>query len=160
MNIVIGVADCQVSREPDAILTTFALGSCIAVAVYDPQALVAGMLHFMLPESAQDPGRAERNPYMFADTGIPLLFHQACHLGAEKRRMIVRVAGGSQLLDERGLFNIGKRNYLAVRKILWKAGVLVRSEEAGGNLTRTLKLHVATGRCVVTTPGVNGGREL
>jgi chemotaxis protein CheD len=61
---------------------------------------------------------------MFADTGIPLLFRRAYECGAEKRRLVVRVVGGAQVMDREGVFNIGKRNYLALRKILWKAGVL------------------------------------
>jgi len=68
------------------------LGSCIAVAIYDAVAGVAGMLHFMLPESSIDPDRARERPYMFADTGIPRLFRAAYQRGAEKERIMVRVA--------------------------------------------------------------------
>ncbi len=50
---------------------TYALGSCIAVAMHDPVAKVAGLLHYMLPESAIDAAKAQQNPFMFADTGIP-----------------------------------------------------------------------------------------
>ena len=95
------------------------------------------MLHYMLPESSISPAKAGENPFMFADTGIPRLFRQAYDCGAEKRRIIVRIAGGAQVMDKEGVFNIGKRNYLALRKILWKAGVLLQGEEVGGNLSRT-----------------------
>lgn len=94
--VIVGIADCQISADPESVLVTYALGSCIAVAIYDPAARVAGMLHFMLPESGIDPGKARERPFMFADTGVPLLFRRAYELGADKKRMVVRVAGGAQ----------------------------------------------------------------
>lgn len=152
-NIVVGMADCQVSKSLDHVLVTYALGSCIAVAIHDPVAGVGGMLHYMLPESAISPAKASENPYMFADTGIPLLFRRAYECGAEKRRLVVRIAGGAQVMDPEGVFNIGKRNCLALRKILWKAGVLVQGEEVGGNLSRTVRLEVGSGRFWLRGPG-------
>jgi chemotaxis protein CheD len=152
-NVVVGIADCQLSKSPDQVLVTYALGSCIAVAIHDPVAGVGGLLHYMLPESAISLAKAGENPYMFADTGIPLLFRRAYEYGAEKRRLVVRVAGGAQVMDRDGVFNIGKRNYLALRKILWKAGVLVQGEEVGGHDSRTVRLEVGTGRFWLRGPG-------
>jgi chemotaxis protein CheD len=145
-SVVVGIADCQISRDRDCILVTYALGSCIAVAIHDADAGVGGMLHLMLPESAIDRDKADRNPYMFADTGIPMLFRSAYESGAEKRRITVRLAGGAQIMDAKGVFNIGKRNYLAVKKILWKAGVLVHGEAVGGETSRTVRLEVGSGK--------------
>lgn len=143
--LVVGVGDCRVSNDPEGVLVTYALGSCIALMIHDPVAGVGGLLHFMLPESGLDPAKAQQNPYMFADSGIPLLFHSAYRLGAEKRRIVVTAAGGAQMMDQQGVFNIGKRNYLAMRKILWKAGVLIHAEDVGGLTSRTVRLEVASG---------------
>ncbi|HLH04393.1 MAG TPA: chemotaxis protein CheD [Bryobacteraceae bacterium] len=146
MNVItVGIADCRVSDDPNSVLVTHALGSCIAVAVHDPVANVAGLLHFMLPESSIDPERAKRQPFMFADTGVPDLFHAAYAKGAEKKRMTVRLIGGAQVADPNGVFNIGKRNYLACRKILWVAGVMIHGEAVGGSISRTVKMDVSTG---------------
>jgi chemotaxis protein CheD len=150
----VGVGDCKTSNAAESVLTTYALGSCIAVAIHDPVAGVGGLLHFMLPESSLNPEKASQNPFMFADTGIPLLFRTAYGLGAEKRRLVVRVVGGAQVMDENGVFNIGKRNHLALRKILWKAGVMIHAEEVGGNTSRTVRLEVATGRFWIRGPGM------
>jgi chemotaxis protein CheD len=148
--LTVGISDCIVSRDPAAVLTTHALGSCIAVAIYDPVAQVAGLLHFMLPESSMDREKAQAKPFMFADTGIPKLFHGAYNLGAVKQRLIVTVLGGAQVLDTSNTFNIGKRNYLAIRKILWKAAVLVHHEDVGGTLPRSVRMQVGTGRIVLS----------
>ena len=152
--LTVGISDCIVSRDPAATLVTHALGSCIAVAIYDPVAHVAGLLHFMLPESAGDPARAQQQPFMYADTGIPMLFQTAYGIGAVKQRLSVAVFGGAQVLDANNTFNIGKRNHLAVRRIFWKAGVLVHHEDVGGSLPRSVRMEVSTGRTVV-----NCGRE-
>jgi chemotaxis protein CheD len=160
MNVVIGVADCRVSNDAEDVLVTYALGSCIAIAIHDPVTHVGGLLHFMLPESRADALNGGENPYMFADSGIPLLFRAAYDKGAEKRRLRVRVAGGAQVIDAAGLFNIGQRNCLAVRKILWKAGVLVHGEETGGNAARTVRLDMGSGRVCVRSPDGSIEREL
>lgn len=152
--LTVGVGDCKVSSGPESVLTTYALGSCIAVAIHDPVAGVGGLLHYMLPESSLNPEKARESPYMFADTGVPRLFHAAYQLGAEKRRLVVRVAGGAQVMDENGVFNIGKRNHLALRKILWKAGVIIHAEEVGGTTSRTVRLEVASGRFFIRGPGM------
>ena len=146
---MVGVADCRISSEEEDTLITYALGSCIAVAIHDPISRVGGMLHFMLPESSLDRDKADENPYMFADTGIPLLFRQAYLEGADKRRLQVHIAGGAQVVDEAGVFNIGKRNCLAVRKTLWRAGVAISSEAVGGSESRTVRLEVGSGRLLL-----------
>ena len=150
---VIGVADCLVTNDPESVLVTYALGSCIAVLIHDPVARVAGLLHFMLPESSLDSAKAQQRPYMFADTGIPALFRSAYQLGAEKRRMAVSAVGGAQVMDSQGVFNIGKRNHTALRKILWKAGVLLQAEEVGGTMSRTVRLEVASGKILLRGAG-------
>lgn len=151
-NLVVGVGDCQVSRNPDDILVTYALGSCIAIVIYDPVAHVGGMLHYLLPDSSIDQEKAIRAPFTYADTGIPKLFHTAYELGAEKRRLSVLAAGGAQVLASE-LFQIGKRNHLAMKKIMWRAGVLVHHEEVGGDQSRTIRMEIATGRIFMKLAG-------
>ena len=153
VNIVVGVSDMKVSNKLGATIITYSLGSCIGVLIYDPAVKVGGVLHYMLPESNLDKTKAEKNPYMFADTGIPSLFKAAYKLGAKKQRMKVVVAGGAQVLDQNGFFNIGKRNYMALRKIFWKNNVMIRSEEIGGNVNRTVRLNIKTGDVHIKTSG-------
>jgi chemotaxis protein CheD len=82
--LVIGIGEFAVSNRPGDVIVTHALGSCIAVCVFDPRAGVAGMLHFLLPESSINPDRAQQQPAVFADTGIPLLFEAAAHYGLSR----------------------------------------------------------------------------
>lgn len=153
MKLIVGIADMKVSKDPNITLITFSLGSCIGVSLYDPTVKVGGLLHFMLPDSTIDPQKAQKNPWMFADSGIPLFFKEAYRLGAEKERLKVKVVGGAQILDDSQFFNIGKKNYVALRKIFWANQVLISAEEVGGNVHRTLSLELASGRTWVKIAG-------
>ncbi|HVO66762.1 MAG TPA: chemotaxis protein CheD [Syntrophales bacterium] len=157
--IVIGISDLKVSNDINDILVTYALGSCIGVTIYDPVVKVGGLLHFMLPESSLDPQKAGENPAMFADTGIPLLFKSCYKLGAEKKRMIVKVAGGASILDDSNFFRIGQKNITAIRKLFWKNNILIDGEDTGSNYNRTISIHISTGKVFLKTAH-NGMREL
>ena len=152
-NIVVDIADLAVSKTPNTMLITYSLGSCIGVSIWDPVAKVGGLLHFMLPDSSISPEKARANPAMFCDTGVPKLFKVAYDLGAVKQRVVVKVAGGSQLVDDKGTFNIGKRNYLALRKIFWKNGIMIDNEHAGGTISRTMRVETTTGDVIIKTRG-------
>jgi chemotaxis protein CheD len=153
MNLTVGVSDMKVSDDQESVLVTYSLGSCIGIAIYDPVVRVGGLLHFMLPESSLDLNKAKKNPYMFADTGIPALFKAAYKLGAKKQRMKVVVVGGSQVLDQSGFFNIGKRNDMAVRKIFHKNNVIIDYRDVGGNVNRTIRLAVNNGEVSLKVSG-------
>jgi len=145
MEHIVGVADMKVSNRPGETLVTYSLGSCIGVVIYDPVVKAGGILHYMEPDSSIDEQKAVAKPYMFADSGIPRLFKAAYKLGALKHRIKVYVAGGAEILDQKGFFNIGKRNYMALKKIFFKNNVMVDKQDVGGNVNRTVRLEIATG---------------
>jgi chemotaxis protein CheD len=154
-DLIVGISDFKVSGNEGDVLVTYALGSCIGVAVYDPVAGVGGLLHFMLPDSNLDQDKARECPAMFADTGIPMLFKSCYKLGADKKRMIVKVAGGASILDDTNYFRIGQKNITALRKIFWKNNVLIEKEDTGQNHNRTVRLSIADGRVLVRSTGAS-----
>lgn len=147
--VVIGIGELAIASDPHGRITTHAVGSCIAVCIFDGAAGVAGMLHFLLPEAAINPRRARTNPAVFADTGIPLLFQQAYARGLNKQRAIVKLVGGAEMAQAQGAFNTGRRNLLAARNLLWRNGVFVAVEDVGGTEARTVHMSVADGRLQV-----------
>jgi chemotaxis protein CheD len=149
VNITVEIAGMRVSKDPNSMLITYALGSCIAVMVYDPTKRVGGMIHYMLPLSTTAPKKAADNPAMFADTGVPALFEEMYRQGCQKKDLIVKVAGGGTINDDNGVFDIGKRNYTILRKLFWKAGVMIASEDVGGAKSRTTRLEINTGKVFV-----------
>jgi chemotaxis protein CheD len=149
--ITVGMADLRVTSDPESMLVTYALGSCIAVLVHDPIRRVGGMIHYMLPLSSVTPEKSRDKPAMFADTGVPLLFERMYALSCRKADLVVRVAGGAAIHDDNGVFEIGKRNYVVLRKLLWKSGVGIAAEAVGGAVSRTVRLFVGSGRTTLRT---------
>ena len=153
MKQIVGVADMKVSNTMGESLITYSLGSCIGLVIYDPVVRAGGILHYMLPESSLDIQKARAKPYMFADSGIPQLFRSVYALGAIKQRIKIYAAGGAEILDQKGFFNIGKRNYMALKKMFFKNNVMVNKQDIGGNVNRTVRLEIATGDIFVKTSG-------
>ena len=153
----VGIGEFAVTNVHSDVVVTHALGSCIAVCIWDPVASVAGLLHFLLPDSAVNPERARLQPATFANTGLPVFFQAAYQLGLDKKRCQVRLIGGAEVAGLVGTsaLNVGKRNLLAARSILWRNGLLIKSEAVGGTIPRTVTLYVADGRIDITS-----GRDL
>ncbi len=152
-NIVVGIAEIQLSSDPEAVIVTYALGSCIAVCLYDPVRRVGGMIHYMLPLSKIAPEKAVAKPAMFADAGVPVLFKAMYARGCQKSDLVVKVAGGGKINDDEKIFDIGRRNYTVLRKLLWKNHVMIDAEDVGGSKSRTVRLEVATGAITINSPG-------
>jgi chemotaxis protein CheD len=139
-----------VSDDAAATLVTYALGSCLGITLHDPAVGVAGMLHAMLPCSEVNVAKAEARPALFVDTGVPALFRACYALGARKERLIVKLAGAGGIADGApDQFRIGKRNLLMARQLFWKNNVFVSGQDVGGNVSRTLSLHVGTGAVLI-----------
>jgi len=152
MRFVVEVGDMKVGGREDLLLT-LALGSCLGLMVYDPAVQVGGILHAMLPLSRINPEKAQSNPFMFVDTGVPALFKALYDLGAQKTRMIVKAAGCGNPLGKNEMFKIGERNYTVLKKLLWKNNILLESEDVGGSASRTVYLELSTGQTIINSKG-------
>ena len=153
--LVVGVADMVASNDSSAELVTYSLGSCLGATVYDPVKKVGGLLHVMLPDSSIDANKAASAPYMFVDTGLPRLFHAVYNLGGDRSRVIVKVAGGAQFLDQERVFNIGERNYQMLCTLLARNGYNNYSRDVGGVSSRTMRFDLSTGNVSIHSPGIN-----
>ena len=114
--IRVGISDQNVAHGPD-ILVTFALGSCVGICLYDPRIKLGGLSHILLPDSsAQKPVTA---PYRFADTAIPLLLRKMEAMGANRRFIKAKIAGGAQMFASVGkpaISDVGQRNVPCARR--------------------------------------------
>ena len=153
MKHVVGVADMAVASKPGDVIVTHALGSCLGVVVYDPVARIGGLLHVMMPMSSVNPAKAKSNPFMFVDTGVPTFMTTLFDAGVDRRRMVVKVAGGANVHDNEDRFAIGKRNYTVLKKLLWKNNVLIEAEDTGGSHPRTMSLDIDSGVVTLSTAG-------
>jgi len=151
--ITVNISDMKVSSNPEDVLVTYSLGSCVGVTLYDPLQKIGGLILCMLPLSKVDPERAKEVPYMFVDTGLPLMLQTLINMGANKNRIVAKVAGGAVLLDDNGMFRIGERNHIVVRKLLWKNNILISSEDVGGTIARTVYLQINDGKTIIKSAG-------
>jgi len=112
------------------------------------------MIHIALPDSSISPDKVKERPGYFADTGIPALLRlmnsKGCRIVKGGKGMIVKMAGGANVMDTNNTFNIGKRNALAAKKILWSFGMGPVAEDIGGNHSRTVSVEVKTGKIVLS----------
>lgn len=151
--IKVGMADLNICRAPDMI-TTLGLGSCIGIAVYDPVTKIGGLAHIMLPDSTQM--RNHTNIAKFADTGIEELIKRVTRTGADKRRLVAKIAGGAKMFEVKGVSaigNVGERNAMASRAKLKQLGVPLIAEDTGLNYGRTVELYPATGEFYIKAVG-------
>lgn len=152
--IFVGVGELAVSKTPGDEIKTMALGSCVAIIMLDPINRIVGLLHVALPDSSINEEKSRDRPGMFADSGIPALLKEMARFGYKQGgRLIVKLAGGATIMDPKSTFNIGKRNILAIKKMLWKYRLGAVGEDLGENYSRTVSIDVSSGRIIVSSPG-------
>ncbi|GBE29756.1 chemoreceptor glutamine deamidase CheD [bacterium BMS3Bbin04] len=153
--IYVGIGELAVSRNPEECIKTMALGSCVGVMTHDRTSGCWGLLHIALPESKINMTRAKAKPGTFADTGIPSLLREMRRAGWDgKTRLVVRLAGGATIMDPNSTFNIGKRNLLAVKKILWAYKLGAIAEHVGGEISRTVTVRIGEGKVTLSSPSI------
>ncbi len=143
--IRVGISDQNVAHAPD-ILVTFALGSCVGICLYDPHIKLAGLSHILLPDSSGQ--KPLTTPFRFADSAIPLLLRKMEAMGANRRFVKAKIAGGAQMfaaVNKPTLSDVGQRNVIAVRQALVKLGIPIIADDTGKNFGRTLYFNAEDG---------------
>ena len=149
--VIVRVADLRAGRGSD-VLMTVGLGSCVAILLHDPQVRVGGLAHVLLPSPAL--ARKDTNPAKFPQTALPRLLELMSQHGASSRRVTARLVGGASMfgsLAQAGTIQMGERNIVACRQVLYQHGLALTGEATGGDYGRTVKLWVADGRVEVTS---------
>jgi len=149
----VGMADLKVTGPPE-VLSTLGLGSCIGICLYDPVTKVSGLAHIMLPSSKTI--RNNTNRAKFADTAIDDMIDVMIDKGANKRRLVGKIAGGAQMFSfssSNDMMKIGARNAEAVRSILKDLRIPIKADDTGGNFGRTIEFYPEDGRLLIKTIG-------
>lgn len=145
--IKVGMADLKTCLSPNGV-TTLGLGSCVGIAIRDPVTKIGGLAHVMLPDST-----AIKNGYLnvakFADTGIVELVKQMEKLGANRGRMVAKIAGGATMFSFQGgsssMGQVGQRNVEATKAKLKELKIPILAEDTGANYGRTVIFYPETG---------------
>ncbi len=152
--IKVGMADLKVCKAPDN-LTTIGLGSCIGIAIWDPSTKITGLAHIMLPDSTTI--RNNSNVAKFADTGIQKLYDDMIKAGANKSRMVAKIAGGAKMFElssgNASGINIGEKNAAASKAKLKQLGIPLKAEDCGLNYGRTVEIYSEDGKYLIKAVG-------
>ena len=151
--IKIGMAELNVCLPPDAI-TTLGLGSCVGVVLYDPGKKISGMVHVMLPDSTKI--KNNENIAKFADTGIEELLRRVVALGANRRALVAKIAGGAQMFafkSDNDMLRVGDRNVEATKEKLAQLQIPIIAQDTGSNVGRTIEFYPETGELLVKSVG-------
>lgn len=158
MTHVVGISDCKVGTGVDDTVVTYALGSCVGLALYDSRARVGGLLHIMLPDSQVRYGSSPLNPFMYADTGVQSLLQLLEEQGASRVRLVAKAAGGANMLRHSSLLDIGQRNSETVLAILGRERIPLLGQSLGGTVGRSMQLALSDGSVLIRLLGVGEER--
>ncbi len=165
--IQVGLGESYVATNSDVTMVCYGLGSCVGVVLYCPFAKVGAMAHVMLPTCAfaQTPFKKSK----YADSAIPDMLEQMTHLGAQKRLVVAKIAGGAKMFSTPGLKHrnadagsrllVGDRNVESVKNALRRLQINLVGEDTGGDYGRTLRFSLADGRVSVSSIK-HGAKEL
>lgn len=144
-----------VYAEDILIMTT--LGSCIAACLWDREAHIGGMNHFMLPEGESGSGR-------YGSYAMELLINEMMKRGATRSTMEAKVFGGGQVIDGMNTMNIGERNTTFVVDYLKTERIPIMSRDVQGPYPRKVCFLPASGKAMVkrlapTNPGALAAQD-
>jgi chemotaxis protein CheD len=148
MNISVGISDWKIAKPPDSLIT-YALGSCVGIAIFDKARKIAGLSHIMLPES-KNAAEGATNRMKFADTAIPDMLNQMLSMGAGRVGLQAKIAGGAVMFKVgTDRFNIGERNIAAVKTALQALRIPIIGQDTGKDYGRTMILDPGDGMVVI-----------
>ncbi len=150
--IKVGIADMKIARQSGTLIT-YALGSCIGIALYDPMIKLGALIHIMLPEAGTHDAS---NVFKFADTGIQETLRKLAVFGGKTVRYQCKIAGGAkmfEMMNTGGIGNIGERNVQSVERVLRAQQIKIIRKDVGANYARTMLLNVADGSVRIRTAG-------
>lgn len=159
MEVRIGIGELNIIFSPGKLITV-GLGSCVAIAMFDKSIGIGGLAHIMLPDSTQFCN--VNNPVKFADLAIPLLIQKMESIGAQKRNIKAKIAGGASMFnfsDKSMILDIGARNSVAVKSALERQSIQMLGEDVGGNKGRTIIFDALNGIMQIKTVGL-GVKEI
>lgn len=141
VRLMIGAA--YASRDGMRLLTV--LGSCISVCLFDAEAGVGGMNHFMLPANTRD--QIPPSDLRFGTDAMPWLIQAVTDLGARPRRLQAKVFGGGAAMG--GVTRIGYSNIDYAREILTQHAIPILAEDVGKTVSRQIRFDTSSGRAYV-----------
>ena len=141
-NDAVKILPCEYFVYHEDILIMTTLGSCIAACLWDREAKIGGMNHFMLPEGDAGSGR-------YGSFAMELLINEMLKQGATRGTMEAKVFGGGQVIDGMNSMNIGERNTAFVTEYLKTERIPIMSKDVLGIYPRKVCFLPGSGKAMV-----------
>jgi chemotaxis protein CheD len=141
----VGISEYRVARAPQ-ILTSFGLGSCVGIMLYDAELKLGGLAHTLLPELR--PGMPDGRPGKYVSLAIRQMLRELLEQGADSSRISAKICGGAHMFQpqpEDLTRTIGHRNVLAAHETLAELGISLLGEDVGGCFGRTVEFDLESG---------------
>ena len=130
-----------VAARSNAVLTTV-LGSCVACCLFDAEAAIGGMNHFLLAEPrGSSIGRVDEHYGAYL---MEVLINDMLGAGASKERLRAHLYGGANL--HAGMQRIGSANAEFARDFLRREAIPLSFADLGGERARRVEFLAARGR--------------
>jgi putative nucleotidyltransferase with HDIG domain len=145
----------HISRQKPLILEAY-LGTCVGIALYDPESGVGGLIHLLLPEPVSLASSFQ--PEKYASTGFPIFLRALYDEGASKEHLKAFVAGGALVgpIESADLeLDIGGRTVDTVMSYLKEEKIQIEQSETGGFFTSCLSLNLDNWQCKIEPAGIN-----
>lgn len=137
-SVYIAQGEYAVADQKGAVISTI-LGSCVSTCLWDPEARVGGMNHFLLPKGIRGQGTES-----FGANAMELLINAMIHLGAAKPRLRAKVFGGAAM--RKGFTKVGEMNGQFVLDYLHKESIPCDGHSLGGDLARRVEFEPFSGK--------------
>lgn len=128
-----------VSADPAVVFTTI-LGSCVATCMWDADARVGGMNHFLLPGEREGAGESMR----YGVNAMELLINGLLQNGAMRSRLQAKLFGGAHVINN--LSDVGAQNAEFAQRFLREEGIACVASSLGGDRARRVRFWPTTGR--------------
>lgn len=153
--IVVRIAEFHAGRGEGKI-KTYALGSCVAIVLYDPEKRIGAISHTMLPEpqSTLSSGTSTKSPAKFVESAVPAMLQEMRKLGASPHRVVAKLVGGARMfpgIPSAETANIGERNVERARQVLAALRVPIVAEDTGGSHGRSVLFSLCDGSLLVSS---------
>lgn len=137
--IEIKIGEMEITNSKK-VLTARALGSCIAVGIYDRQNEVGGMAHVLLGSGNR---KKDKKSYMYADKAVESLIEGIVRKGGERTNLKAKIAGGASMFSS-NTRGVGKNNIDTVKKELEDRDISIEGEDLGGTHARNVSFKIGS----------------
>ncbi len=151
-DIILGIGDIYATNNQDTILKTYALGSCVAVLIYDNTSKTGGMVHIALSSSKLNIEKSREKPGYYADTAVDELLYllRKYNPDLDIKKLDAYVIGGASIAAVEDFFKIGVNNIKVVKEKLKKLGIPIKKEDCGNNISRTVTFDIKNKKIIIS----------